>query len=176
MITLTKTVSTTVSTTTPKTALKTASAKPPLRISSRAGAIALVALLASPLAWSHGDVTPQAVDIKGLELLGDEWLEENPYREDHPQHELAVDIGARAYNSNCAACHGLEAKSGGIAPDLRELENGAWGDEWFKELVTNGAERNGRVLMPRMSDYVSQEGLWAIRTWLETVSMETTGQ
>lgn len=176
MTTLTKTVSTTVSTTIPKTVLKTASAKPPLRISGRAGAIALVALLASPLAWSHGDVTPQAVDIKGLELLGDEWLEENPYREDHPQHELAVDIGARAYNSNCAACHGLEAKSGGIAPDLRELENGAWGDEWFKELVTNGAERNGRVLMPRMSDYISQEGLWAIRTWLETVSMETTGQ
>ncbi|NDL69071.1 cytochrome c-550 PedF [Halomonas alkaliphila] len=148
---------------------------PPLtKMPGQAGAIALVALLASPLAWSHGDVTPQPIDIKGLELLGDEWLEENPYREDHPQHELAVDIGARAYNSNCAACHGLEAKSGGIAPDLRELENGAWGDEWYKELVTKGAERNGRVLMPRMSDYVSQEGLWAIRTWLETVSMETT--
>ena len=60
--------------------------------------------------------------------------------------------------------------------DLRELENGAWGDEWFKERVINGAERNGRVLMPRMADYISQEGLWAIRTWLETVSMETTGQ
>ncbi|MGP5712650.1 cytochrome c-550 PedF [Vreelandella alkaliphila] len=154
---------------------KTIAATFPLRLSSQVGAIAVAALLASPLAWSHGSVTPQAVDIKDLERLGDEWREENPYR-DHPQQELAIDIGARAYNSNCAACHGLEAKSGGIAPDLRELENGAWGDEWFKELVTNGSERNGRVLMPRMSDYVSQEGLWAIRTWLETVSMETTGQ
>lgn len=91
---------------------QTTPTKTPLRFYGQAGAIALVALLASPLAWSHGDVTPQPVDIKGLELLGDEWLEENPYREDHPQHELAVDIGARAYNSNCAACHGLEAKSG----------------------------------------------------------------
>ncbi len=150
-------------------------ARPTQRLIHPARAIALAALLASPLAWSHGSVTPQAVDIQDLERLGDEWRDENPYR-DHPQHDLAVDIGARAYNSNCAACHGLEAKSGGIAPDLRELENGPWGDEWFKELVTNGSERNGRVLMPRMSDYVSQEGLWAIRTWLETVSMETTGQ
>ncbi|WP_241006758.1 cytochrome c-550 PedF [Vreelandella venusta] len=154
---------------------KTISATLPVRLRGQVGAIAVAALLASPLAWSHGSVTPQAVDIKDLERLGDEWREENPYR-DHPQQELAIDIGARAYNSNCAACHGLEAKSGGIAPDLRELENGPWGDEWFKELVTNGSERNGRVLMPRMSDYVSQEGLWAIRTWLETVSMETTGQ
>ncbi|AJY49054.1 MULTISPECIES: cytochrome c-550 PedF [unclassified Halomonas] len=168
MTTLTKTISKTITT----AISKTAATKTPI---GQAGAIALVALLAAPLAWSHGSVTPQAVDTKDLERLGDEWREENPYR-DHPQHDLAVDIGARAYNSNCAACHGLEAKSGGIAPDLRELENGPWGDEWFKELVTNGAERNGRVLMPRMSDYVSQEALWAIRTWLETVSIETTGQ
>ncbi|CAD5260444.1 Cytochrome c-550 PedF [Halomonas sp. 59] len=176
MTTLTKTISNTISKTHSKTVTtaisKTASTKTPI---GQAGAIALMALLAAPLAWSHGSVTPQAVDIKDLERLGDEWREENPYR-DHPQHDLAVDIGARAYNSNCAACHGLEAKSGGIAPDLRELENGPWGDEWFKELVTNGSERNGRVLMPRMSDYVSQEGLWAIRTWLETVSIETTRQ
>lgn len=164
----------TIPTTTPPTSSFTAVSHRFTNLSGQVAAIALATLLAAPLAWSHGDVTPQPVDIKGLELLGDEWLEENPYREGHPQHELAVDIGARAYNSNCAACHGLEAKSGGIAPDLRELENGTWGDEWYKELVTNGAERNGRVLMPRMSDYVSQEGLWAIRTWLETVSMETT--
>ena len=85
-------------------------------------------------------------------------------------------MGKSAYNQNCAACHGLEAKSGGIAPDLRELENGDYGDEWYKERVINGASRNGRVLMPPMANYLSQEALWAIRTWLETVSMETTGQ
>ena len=123
------------------------------------------------LAWGHGNVTPQSVNIRGLE----EWRDTNPYRESHPQHELAVDVGKSAYNQNCAACHGLEAKSGGIAPDLRELENGDYGDEWYKERVINGASRNGRVLMPPMANYLSQEALWAIRTWLETVSLETTG-
>lgn len=156
----------------------TPTARPSRRRHAASAALAsgMLALLLSGQALSHGDVTPQPVDTRGLEPLGDEWLDENPYREDHPQHELAVDVGASAYNANCAACHGLEAKSGGIAPDLRELDNGAWGDEWYKELVTQGSERGGRVLMPRMSDYVSQEGLWAIRAWLETVSFETAGR
>lgn len=136
-----------------------------------------VMLLGSTLfAHGHGNVTPQGVDLHGLELLGDEWRDTNPYRAGHPQHALAVDIGQSAYNQNCAACHGLEAKSGGIAPDLRELENGDYGDEWYKERVVNGAVRDGRVLMPKMADYLSQEALWAIRTWLETVSLQTTGQ
>ncbi|KAF0806201.1 cytochrome c550 [Alcanivorax xiamenensis] len=127
------------------------------------------------LAWGHGNVTPQSVNTRGLEELGEEWRDTNPYRESHPQHDLAVEVGESAYNQNCAACHGLEAKSGGIAPDLRELENGDYGDEWYKERVVNGASRDGRVLMPPMANYLSQEALWAIRTWLETVSLETTG-
>lgn len=139
-----------------------------------AGSVALLGC--SLVAYGHGNVTPQGVDLRGLEELGKEWRDTNPYREDHPQHELAVDIGSSAYNQNCAACHGLEAKSGGIAPDLRELENGDYGDEWYKERVVNGAVRDGRVLMPKMADFISQEALWAIRTWLETVSMETVGQ
>ncbi len=139
--------------------------------------MASMALLGCSLvAHGHGNVTPQGVDLRGLEPLGEEWLDVNPYREDHEQHELAVDIGSSAYNQNCAGCHGLEAKSGGIAPDLRELENGDYGDEWYKERVVNGSVRNGRVLMPKMADFLSQEALWAIRAWLETVSMETTGQ
>ncbi|WP_232211776.1 MULTISPECIES: cytochrome c-550 PedF [unclassified Alcanivorax] len=138
------------------------------------GSVALLGC--SVVVHGHGNVTPQGVDLRGLETLGEEWRDTNPYREDHPQHELAVDIGSSAYNQNCAACHGLEAKSGGIAPDLRELENGDYGDEWYKERVVNGAVRDGRVLMPKMADYLSQEALWAIRTWLETVSMETMGQ
>lgn len=128
------------------------------------------------LAYGHGNVTPQSVDTRGLEDLGDEWRDTNPYRKPHSQHDLAVEVGRSAYNQNCAACHGLEAKSGGIAPDLRELENGDYGDEWFKERVVNGSTRGGRVLMPKMADYLSQEALWAIRTWLETVSLETTGE
>lgn len=132
---------------------------------------ALTILLLSGQALAHGNVTPQAVDTRDLEKLGADWVETNPYR-DHPQHELAVKIGASAYNQNCASCHGLEAKSGGMTPDLRMLEEGEYGDEWFKERVINGAVRDGRVYMPRMGDVLSQEALWAIRTWLETVAVE----
>ncbi|WP_238328779.1 cytochrome c-550 PedF [Pseudomonas aeruginosa] len=129
------------------------------------GLLVLAGLSLSSLALAHGDVTPQAVDTKGLEPLGKEWRDTNPYRKPYAKHDLAVEIGASAYNQNCARCHGLEAKSGGIAPDLRLLETGAEGDEWFKERVINGAVRDGAVYMPKMADFISQEGLWAIRSY-----------
>lgn len=66
------------------------------------------------VAAAHGDVTPQAVDTKGLPALGEAWLVENPYR----KNDLAIRIGSSAYNQNCARCHGLEAVPGGIAPAL----------------------------------------------------------
>ncbi|MBE0505638.1 MAG: cytochrome c-550 PedF [Marinospirillum sp.] len=134
-------------------------------------AVALVSgLIVSGLVLAHGDVTPQPVETKGLTPLGDDWLEENPYQPEHNEYEVAVKIGASAYNQNCARCHGLEAISGGIAPDLREMENGIEGDEWFIYRVREGAVRDGRVYMPRMADYMDQEAVWAIRAWLETVS------
>ncbi|SDJ64940.1 cytochrome c-550 PedF [Pseudomonas indica] len=128
-------------------------------------------LSASGLVMGHGDVTPQAVNTSDLEQLGAEWRDENPYREPYEKHAKAVEIGTSAYNQNCARCHGLEAISGGIAPDLRYLEAGIEGDEWFKERVINGAVRDGAVYMPRMADYLSQEALWAIRTYLESVAV-----
>ncbi|HFT6915613.1 TPA: cytochrome c-550 PedF [Pseudomonas aeruginosa] len=136
------------------------------------GLLVLAGLSLSSLALAHGDVTPQAVDTKGLEPLGKEWRDTNPYRKPYAKHNLAVEIGASAYNQNCARCHGLEAKSGGIAPDLRLLETGAEGDEWFKERVINGAVRDGAVYMPKMADFISQEGLWAIRSYLESVHVD----
>ena len=134
--------------------------------------LALLLLAASTNLWAHGDVVPQAVNTEGLEPLGEEWLDENPYRAPSEHHDLAVQIGSSAYNQNCAACHGLEAKSGGIAPDLRLLELGASGDEWYKERVINGAVRDGRVYMPKMADFLSQEALWAVRSYLESVHVE----
>ena len=130
-------------------------------------------------AWAHGNVVPQAVETKGLTpikdagvtLDGDGWAAVNPYRSS-PEHDKAVEIGASAYNQNCAACHGLEAKSGGIAPDLRMLDAGEAGDEWFVERVRHGAVRDGRVYMPKMADYLSQEVLWAVRTYLDSVHVE----
>lgn len=129
---------------------------------------ALILMSVTSSLWAHGDVVPQAVKTEGLEPLGAEWLDENPYRE----NPRAIEIGSSAYNQNCAACHGLEAKSGGIAPDLRYLETGITGDEWFKERVINGAVRDGRVYMPKMANFLSQEALWAIRSYLESVAVE----
>lgn len=119
-------------------------------------------------AWSHGDVTPQAVDTGELMLLGPQWLDTNPYR----MNPLAIAIGGSAYNQNCARCHGLGAVSGGIAPDLRYLPQGDEGDEYFKERVIFGAVRNGVTYMPAFDGVLSQEALWTIRAWLETVAEE----
>ena len=136
------------------------------------GLVFTVGLGLSGLALAHGDVTPQTVNTEGLEPLGTEWRDENPYRAPYEKNALAVEIGTSAYNQNCARCHGLEAISGGIAPDLRLLTPDAEGDEWFKERVINGAVRDGAVYMPKMADYISQEGLWAIRAYLESVHVE----
>ena len=130
-------------------------------------------LLATTLqVWAHGDVTPQPIDITGLEPIKDSdtvWLEKNPY----PGNEKAIEIGKHAYAQNCARCHGIEAVSGGIAPDLREkLPLGDEGDEIFKERMVNGAIRNGVTYMPKFDGIVKQEGLWAIRSWLESVSVD----
>lgn len=130
---------------------------------------ALVSLsVISATAWAHGDVTPQAVDTKGLPELGSEWVETNPFRESAEYRELAITIGASAYNQNCARCHGLQAISGGIAPDLRLLEEDYDGDAWYIERVTNGAVRDGRVYMPPFAGLINQEGLWAIRTYIDS--------
>jgi cytochrome c-550 PedF len=126
----------------------------------------LLAISLFPAAlWAHGDVTPQAVDITGLTPIGKDWKEENPYR----GNAKAIEIGKSAYNQNCARCHGLGAVSGGIAPDLRKLPVGKEGDEWYSYRVREGAIRNGITYMPKMADYLSQEALWAIRSWLDTV-------
>lgn len=128
--------------------------------------------ISSKVAVAHGDVTPQPVDTTGLEDLGDEWKERNPY----VGNETAINIGSSAYNQNCARCHGLGAVSGGIAPDLRYLAHDDEGDEWYIYRVRNGAVRNGVTYMPKFADTdggpISQEALWSIRAWLETIYTE----
>lgn len=135
---------------------------------------------AAPLAlMAHGDVTPQAVDTHTLPQLGDKWLDANPYAEGPAQPE-AFRIGKSAYNQNCARCHGLEAISGGVAPDLRKLDmdcqemadakkKACYGEiqEYFLATVRAGRVRDGRVYMPPFEGILSQEAIWAIKTYLE---------
>ncbi len=129
-------------------------------------------------AWAHGDVTPQAVDTSSLPKLGDAWRTENPYR----KNEAAIKVGSSAYNQNCARCHGLEAISGGIAPDLRKLDNECATlkderkkaacvkdvDDYYAGSVRRGKVRNGAVYMPPFEGILNQEATWSIKAYLET--------
>lgn len=129
---------------------------------------ALTILCTASLVFAHGDVVPQAVDTTGLKNLGKDFLPANPYRGD----KTAIRIGDSAFNQNCARCHGLGAISGGIAPDLRYLPQGDEGDEVFLQRIRKGSVRDGRVYMPPFESTLSQEAMWAIRAWLETVREE----
>lgn len=138
-------------------------------LKSACAAVALTA--AASLVHAHGDVAPQAVDTAGLPVTGDEWLTENPYRAEVAGQEVwarAVEIGASGYNQNCARCHGLEAISGGLAPDLRFLEAEEYGDEWYVERFRYGYTQNGTTKMPEFGDLLGQDAAWAIRTYIET--------
>ncbi len=121
-------------------------------------------------AFAHGDVTPQPIDTAGLDPLKEgEWLAENPYR----GNEKAKEIGSSGYNQNCARCHGLQGISGGLAPDLRFLESGKVGDEWFMERIRHGARKpDGSTMMPAFEGLINQEAMWAIRVYIETVPKE----
>ena len=144
---------------------------------TRAGWL-IAALLAAPAAFAHGDVTPQAVDTHELPPLGDSWRDQNPYR----SNDKAIRIGSSAFNQNCARCHGLEAISGGIAPDLRRLDNECASlkddkkksacvkevDGYFASTVRRGRTRNGAVYMPPFEGTLSQEAVWALKAYLET--------
>lgn len=116
-------------------------------------------------ALAHGDVTPQAVDTTGLEPLKADWKTANPY----PDNKRAIEIGKSGYNQNCARCHGLGAVSGGIAPDLRLLPLDAESDAYYIDTVRKGRTRNGTVYMPPFEGTLSQEAMWAVRSWLNTV-------
>jgi len=147
----------------------------------RTAFLAIGLALTGSVLWAHGDVTPQAVDTKTLPQLGAKWLPSNPYSSG-PAFKEALRIGTSAYNQNCARCHGLEAISGGIAPDLRKMDADCTGmadeakknacmaemDEFYLAIVRRGRTRDGRVYMPPFESTLSQEAMWAIRTYLET--------
>ena len=126
-------------------------------------------------------MVPQSVDTSTLPQLGAKWLDANPYSAG-PARQEALRIGTSAYNQNCARCHGLEAISGGIAPDLRKFDSDCSDladadkknacyremDDFFVATVRKGRARDGRVYMPPFEGTLSQEAIWTVRTYLET--------
>ena len=92
-------------------------------------------------------------------------------------HDLQL-VGARQL---LARCHGIEAISGGIAPDLRLLDRDCMtqpanrkaacikeNDEYYATTVRKGRVRNGAVYMPPFDAILQQEAVWAIKADLET--------
>jgi cytochrome c-550 PedF len=136
------------------------------------------AVMTSLFAAAHGNVTPQAVDTTGLAPLGEKWRDENPFK----TNKLALKIGTSAYAQNCARCHGIDAITGGIAPDLRQLDRDCVGmkvearkqacykemDAYFLTSVRAGKVRNGAVYMPPFEGIFNQEAMWAIKTYLDS--------
>jgi mono/diheme cytochrome c family protein len=64
--------------------------------------------------------------------------------------------------------------SGGMTPDLRKLNDEfEWAsveesDDWFMQRVRHGAVIQGRVYMPAFEGILSQEAMWAIRSFIDT--------
>jgi cytochrome c-550 PedF len=146
-----------------------------------AGVVVMVAGMgAAGYVFAHGDVVPHSVDTSTLPQLGAKWLDDNPYSKGEG-HDEALRIGTSAFNQNCARCHGLEAISGGVAPDLRKLDRDCTGladpekkqacyqeiNEYFVGTVRRGRARDGRVYMPPFEGILTQEAMWAIKTYLE---------
>jgi cytochrome c-550 PedF len=136
-----------------------------LALRSAAGLALLVGLLVSPAVLAHGDVQPQPVDVSTLKPLGEALLEVNPYRGD-PE---AIRVGTSGYAQNCARCHGLQGMSGGMSPDLREMDTDAESDKYFLGVTMKGRTRNGKVYMPPYKETMSQEAIWAIRAYIESL-------
>ena len=146
-----------------------------LRVCSTAAGMVLTCVV-----LAHGDVTPQPVDTHTLPQLSSDWLTDNPYSTGSATQE-AIRVGSSGFNQNCARCHGLEAISGGIAPDLRRLDAECFDMEesaradcvktfqaYFIGTVRGGRTRDGRVYMPPFDGILNQEAMWAIKTYLES--------
>ena len=152
----------------------------PFFITARRSLLAFALACGATAAMAHGDVVPQAVDTSTLPQLGTKWRESNPYSSGEG-HKEALRIGSSAYNQNCARCHGLEALSGGIAPDLRKFDDDCISladaakkaacfkemDDYYAGTVRRGRTRDGRVYMPPFEGTLTQEAIWAIRSYLE---------
>lgn len=113
---------------------------------------------------AHGEVSAQLVDTSTLPKLDSDLVLPNPYR----GNKEAIRIGSSAYNQNCARCHGLEVESGGIAPDLRKLDLDRDTDMYFIQSVLHGKHRNGVTYMPPFEGILSQQAIWAIKSYIET--------
>jgi cytochrome c5 len=139
----------------------------------------LSACLFSGLASANEVAVAPTVTPDGLPVLGETWLEANPYR----GNALAVSIGQTAYGQTCARCHGADASTNAApAPDLRQLNrfckrindaelNAACmrdNDAYFAKTVRKGKVIVGVIHMPPWQGVLKQELAWAIQVFIES--------
>jgi cytochrome c-550 PedF len=117
--------------------------------------VVAAALLVPAVTRSHGNVQPQPVDTTGLDPIGETWKATNPFR----GNKVAIKIGESAYAMQCARCHGISGISGGLAPDLRDLDLGDEGDKAYLPPMRHGVFHDGRTLMPKYEGILSQEAI-----------------
>lgn len=152
-----------------------------LRLPGHATAVAAI-LLAGLLAGANAAepsapaLTPLRTDLSALPHLGETWAAENPYA----GNSAVVATGRSLYLEICARCHGDEASQGAPAPDLRRLDRycrriadekikrhcSSDVDDYFRRSVLFGKIRLGIEHMPAWQDRLSQEAVWAIRTYV----------
>jgi cytochrome c-550 PedF len=119
--------------------------------------VLLAGSLASPIVQAQGD-------FGTLKPLGEKLLDENPYRGD----KEAIRVGGSAYAQQCARCHGIEGVSGGMSPDLRMMDIDKENDKIYLSITLRGATRDGKVYMPPFKGILSQEAIWAIRSYTDS--------
>jgi mono/diheme cytochrome c family protein len=143
--------------------------------------ILTLSLLAGSAGANEVAVAP-TTDSSALAPLGAGWREENPYRGD----AVAIAVGRRLFNESCARCHGVDAENRGAhalpAPDLRRLDGYCRRiadaalratcvrdtDAYFVLSVEDGKIIVGIVHMPPWRDVLSQEQVWALRSFIES--------
>ena len=82
-----------------------------------------------------------------------------------------VEAGAELYMNNCIACHGGEAVSGGIVPDLRRATSEVHAQ--FAAIVLDGIR--GPLGMPPFDDRLNAEEVRRIQAYVLSRARESAG-
>ncbi|WP_298232703.1 c-type cytochrome [uncultured Azohydromonas sp.] len=125
-------------------------------------------------------------NVADVPALGSEWRVANPYR---GNAEVAR-AGGVAFNHNCARCHGVDAVASGMggmpAPDLRRLARACRrikdaalqsacmddDDDYFRVTVLEGKTVVGVQHMPAWKGQLTQETIWALKTYVDARGAE----
>lgn len=120
-------------------------------------------------------------DASSLPPLGPEWKLQNPYR----GNVAAAAVGKTIFDENCLRCHAADATGRGsiganlqlvgrfcrrIADDALKQRCLADADDFFKRSVQDGKIRLNITYMPPWKNVLSQEEIWAVRSYVETLS------